>query len=145
MTQGTEPELEIDDEVIVALSDYLDGALPADRKAEVEGKIASDPTWKTAHAELVDTRNALSGLQKARAPESFAQDVTATIHKRSAGAFFARRTLGDRVPVGVLLILALVILAGVAYVMWSSPTGSLKVDRDRPAVPRGSGALIDHP
>lgn len=145
MTRGTEPELEVDDEVIVALSDYLDGALPADRKAEVEGKIASDPTWRTAHAELVDTRTALSGMQKARAPESFAQDVTATIHKRSAGAFFARRTLGDRVPVGVLLILALVILAGIAYVMWSSPTGSLKVDRERAPVPRGSGAIVDRP
>lgn len=143
-TGGAEPE--IDDEVIVALSDYLDGALPPDRRAEVEGKIASDPVWKSAHAELVETRTALSGLQKARAPESFAQDVTATIHKRSAGRFFARRTLGDRVPLGVLLLVALAAFAVIAYVLWSSPTGSLKVDRDPPPRAPGSAApLVDHP
>jgi len=38
-----------------------------------------------------------------------------------------------------------VILGGVRYVVWAAPTGSLKADRDRPAAPRGSGALIDHP
>ena len=61
----------IADEIIAAISDYLDGALAAERRAEVEQKIASDPDWKRAHAELVETRDALSGLQKARAPGSF--------------------------------------------------------------------------
>ncbi|MGE0551311.1 MAG: anti-sigma factor [Kofleriaceae bacterium] len=136
-----------DDEIIATLSDYLDGALPVERKNEVETKLASDDAWKQAHAELVETRNALSGLQKARAPASFAQEVTQTIHKRSAGRFFARRTLGDRVPFGVLLIVALLGLGAIAYVMWSSSTGSLKVDR--PAKPQkpneSSESVIDTP
>jgi len=118
----------IADEIIAAVSDYLDGALAAERRTEVEQKLASDPDWKRAHVELVETRDALSGLQKARAPMSFDQDVTATIHKRSAGRFFGRRTFGDRVPFGVLLVIALVILIPIAYVMWSSSTGSLKRD-----------------
>ena len=40
---------------------------------------------------MVETRKALSGLQKARAPGTFAKDVTDTINKRSGGRFFARR------------------------------------------------------
>jgi len=136
MTTAEEPP--VDDEIISTLSDYLDGALAADRRADVEHKLATDAEWKRAHTELRETRDALSGLQKARAPDSFTQDVTATIHKRSAGRFFARRTFGDRVPFGALLVVAVLALVVIGYVMWSSQTGSLKVDpRARPA-PSGS-------
>jgi anti-sigma factor RsiW len=119
---------EPDDAVIVAISDYLDGGLPAARKTEIETKIASDPEWKRVHDELVETRNFLSGMQKARAPSTFAQDVTHTIHKRSAGHFFARRTFGDRVPFGVILAVAVVLLLAITIVLWSSSTGSLRVN-----------------
>jgi len=30
------------------------------------------------------------------------------------------------------------------YFLWSSPTGSLKVDKDRPPAPSGSG-IVDKP
>ena len=135
---SSEP-VDIEDEIISTLSDYLDGALAGDAKTEVEAKIANDPTWKTAHAELVETRNALSGLQKARAPATFEQDVTSTIHKRSAGRFFARKTLGDRVPFGALLVIALIGLLVIGYVMWASTTGSLKVERAKDT-PHHSGS-----
>src|SRR6187402_1724895 len=139
----TEPaEADIDDEIIVTLSDYLDGALSPARRAEVDAKIANDPQWKSAHAELVETRGALSGLHKARAPASFAEEVTSTIAKRSAGRFFGRKTFGDRVPFGALLIVALLGLGIIAYIMWSSSTGSLRVERERPAPPAGSGSAI---
>ena len=137
----TEPELSADDEIIATLSDYLDGALPAAERAEVEQKVASDAEWKRVHAELVETRSALSGLLKARAPETFTRDVTQTIHKRSAGRFFARRTFGDRVPFGVLLIVAVLGLVVIGYILWSSNTGSLKVDRgSKPA--GGSESIV---
>src|SRR5262245_52142587 len=124
---ASEAEAEpIPDEIIAAISDYLDGELPLERRAEVAGKIANDPDWKRAHEELQSTRDALSGLQKTRAPGTFDKEVTGAIHRRSAGRFFGRRTLGDRVPFGVLLVIALVILIPIAYVMWSSSTGSLK-------------------
>lgn len=141
---ATETEPEVDDEIIIALSDYLDGALSSDQKKQVEDKLANDPTWKAAHDDMIGTRNALSGLQKARAPESFAQDVTSTIHKRSAGRFFGRKTLGDRVPFGVLLVVALLGIGVIAYVMWSSQTGSLKVQPDAKRQPGGS-AVVDRP
>jgi anti-sigma factor RsiW len=139
---ATELDPDVEDEIIATLSDYLDGALPPERKAEVESKLASDADWKRVHGELRETRDALSGLQKARAPVTFAEDVTGTIHKRSAGRFFGRRTLGDRVPFGVLIVVAILLFAGIGIAMHYSSTGSLTVDHDMPAAPQGSASDI---
>ena len=117
---------ETEDLIIVEVSDYLDGSLAGPDKAAVASKIAGDPEYKRVHDEMVETRNALSGLQKARLPATFAAEVTSTIHKRSAGRFFGRRTFGDRVPFLALLVLAVLGLAVIAYYMMTSETGSLK-------------------
>ena len=137
---------DIDEEIIVALSDYFDGSLVPDKKREVEAKIASDPAWKAVHDEMLGTQaaSALSGLQKARAPAKFDEVVTETIHKRSAGRFFARKTFGDRVPFGVLLVIALLVIGAIAYVLWSSSTGSLKVHSD-PAPQKPTPEIIEKP
>ncbi|MEO6774435.1 MAG: hypothetical protein ABI467_15695 [Kofleriaceae bacterium] len=118
------------DLIIVEVSDYLDGALSGPEKDAVASKIAGDPAYRRVHDDMVETRNALSGLQKARAPSTFAQDVTSTIHKRSAGRFFGRRTFGDRVPFSALLVIAMLGLCVIAYVLWASETGSLKTAPD---------------
>ena len=133
-----------DDEMIATLSDYLDGVLPADRHAEIETKLKTDPAWQRTHDELRETRDALSGLQKAHAPQAFAEHVTTTIHKRSAGRFFAKRTFGDRVPLGVLLVIGVIVLAVIGAILWSSPTGSLKPE-DEPTKPQGSGEVVPKP
>lgn len=121
---------DVDDEVIIKITDYLDKKLPAAERDEVEKKIASDPVWKRTHDEMIEANKMISGMRKAKAPEpdKFVEEVTGTIHKRSGGAFFARRTLGDRVPFGILLIVALLALVVIALLMHSSSTGSLKVD-----------------
>jgi anti-sigma factor RsiW len=116
---------EIPDNVLETLSDYLDGSLPADKKAEVEKNLADDPVWKRAHDEMTETRDALSGMQKARAPVSFASDVTATIRKRSGGRLF--KPITDRM-FNILLVIAVLAILVIAWVMWSSATGSLKGD-----------------
>ena len=123
---------DVDDEVVAKVSDYLDGLLKGAERDEIAAKIESDATWKRTHEELVEARKYLSGMRKAKAPATFAQNVEQTIHNRSAGRFFGRRTLGDRVPFGVLVIVALIALAVVGYFMWSSQTGSLKVDNRAP-------------
>jgi len=133
-----------DDEMIATLSDYLDGVLPPDRQSEVKQKLETDPEWKKTHDELREVRDNLSGLQKARAPQKFDEDVTSTIHKRSAGRFFAKRTFGDRVPLGVLLIIGVIMLVIIGALIWSSPTGSLKRDK-KPTEPQGSGELVPKP
>ena len=119
-----------EDEIIAKVTDYVEGTLKGADKDAVAKKIADDPAWKQVHDEMVEARDAISGLQKAHAPPSFAEDVTSTIHKRSAGRFFARRTFGDRVPFGVLLVIALVMLVAIAGVLWMSQTGSLKVQQE---------------
>lgn len=124
----SEPE-DIDDEIIAKVSDYLDNTLPPDERADVEAKLAADPQWKRAHEELVENRKFMSGMRKAHAPSTFTDDVTGTIHKRSAGRFFGRKTFGDRVPFGALMVIALLGLGVIGYVLWSSSTGSLKVDQ----------------
>ena len=121
----------VDDAVIIKITDYLDGKLPATERDEVATRIASDDVWKRTHDEMVEANKMISGMRKAKPPETFVEDVTGTINKRSGGAFFARRTLGDRVPFGVILIVAIVALAVIAFLMRSSSTGSLKVDKHK--------------
>ncbi len=143
----SEPAIDdIDDEIIIALSDYFDGGLSADKKREIEEKIKTDPKWKAAHDEMLDTKSpsALSGLQKARAPATFAEDVTGTIHKRSGGRLFGKKTFGDRVPFMAILVVAMILLVVLAYILWTSSTGSLKVHKDAPPKQQGS-AVIDKP
>jgi len=140
-----EPGDDIDDAVLAAVSDYLDGALGERERAEVAAKIAGDPIWRRAHAELTETRSYLSGMRRAHAPSRFTEQVAETIHQRSAGRLFARRTLGDRVPVGALVAVALAGLLVIAYVLWSSSTGSLKVDRTRDRPPAAGSAAIAPP
>lgn len=123
---------DIDDEVVAKVSDFLDGLLKGAERDEVAAKIENDATWKRTHEELVEARKYLSGLRKAKAPETFTQDFEQNIKTMSAGRFFGRRTLGDRVPFGVLVIVALIALAVIGYFMWSSQTGSLKVDKRAP-------------
>ena len=127
MSEDLSPE----DLIIVEVSDFLDGTLQGPERDVVEKKIADDVEYKRVHDEMIETRNALSGMQKARAPSTFAQDVTSTIHKRSAGRFFARRTFGDRVPFSALLVIAVLGLCAIAYLLWASETGSLKPNPDR--------------
>jgi anti-sigma factor RsiW len=117
------------DEIVAKVSDYVDGLLSGAERDEVAKKIETDPAWQQTHAEMIENKKFMSGLQKARAPETFTKDVTDTIHKRSRGAFFGRKTFGDRVPFNALLVLAIIALAAVGYLMWSSQTGSLKVEK----------------
>ena len=134
---------DIDDAIIAKVSDFLDGMLVGAERDEVAKHVASDPTWRRAHAELSETRQYLSGLKTAHAPATFAQDVTETIHARSAGRFFGRRTFGDRVPFGALIVVALAVLVVIGYLLWASSTGSLKPDPAPAPPPQGSA--VDHP
>ena len=123
-----------EDERVAKVSDLVDGLLKGAERDEVAAKVQSDEQWKRVHEDILETRKHLSDLRRtAPAPETFAKNVTETIHHRSGGGFFGRRTLGDRVPFGVLLIVAIAALAVVGYLMWSSQTGSLRIDHKQPA------------
>lgn len=122
-----------DDELDAKLFDYHEGKLSPAERAEVERLLAE--RGEPIEPPPDDDEKYRSGLEtlraaKAAAPATFTADVTDTIRRRSAGRFFGRRTLGDRVPFGVLLVIALVVAIAIAAVLWTSSTGSLKVRRD---------------
>ena len=135
MTQDEE------DQVIATLTDYLDGTLPAANKTDVDKKLESDEAYKRILGELEETRadsKEISAVLKARTapkagdvlePDKFSAKLEQTIHTRSAGRFFGRKTFGDRVPFSALLVIAVLGLAVIGYVLWSSQTGSLRVDQ----------------
>jgi len=106
-----------DDELDAKLFDYHEGNLSPAERAEVErllaerGEPIEPPPTKDEQYQsgLLTLRKA-----KAPAPPTFASDVTETIHRRSAGRFFGRRTFGDRVPFGVVLVVGLLVALAVA-------------------------------
>ena len=129
---------EDEDAIIAALADYHEGAGSAERRAEIEAKLASDPAWQAIDAELRAELPPLAKLGKVAAPPELASAVTETIHRRSAGRFFGKRTLGDRLPTGLLLAIAAILLGAMTAVWCRSTTGSLSSPRGtqapRPAV-----------
>lgn len=139
---------EEEDVVIATLSDYLDGTLPAAKKTEVEAKLGTDEDYQRILGELKDMRkpDEISAVLKARvAPaEDFNDKIENKIHTRSAGRFFARKTFGDRVPFSALLVIAVLGLAVIGYVLWSSQTGSLKMDK-RGGETKGSAEIVPKP
>jgi len=126
------------------LSDYHDGGLPASERAEIEAHLASCAACRAAYDELVETMAALSGMAKSRAaaPAEMPERVAETINRRSAGRFFGRKTLGDRVPFGVLLIIAIVLLGVVAAMLRSSTTGSIRDRQPTPTAPANGGGGV---
>lgn len=123
-----EPEPEIHEEFEAQFSDLHDGTLPEPARAALLAHLETCATCKASYAELEKTMAALDSMKgKPPAPDQFTNQVTETIHKRSAGRFFGKKTLGDRVPFGVLLVIALGVLLAIALVLWASSTGSLQL------------------
>ena len=111
------------------LSDYVEGTLSLAERKEVEAHLAAHPELKDELEQMREDQKKLKSLNKTPAPEELGQKVEEIIHRRSQGRFFARRTFGDRVPFGVILIVALVALIAIALLLWSSSTGSLRLER----------------
>ncbi len=124
------------------LSDYVEGTLSLAERRELEARLAEDAALREQLEETREAHRALRSLNKTPAPEELARNVEEIIHRRSAGRFFGRRAFGDRVPFGVLLIVALVLFSILGYFLWSSSTGALKVDPDDPPRPPAAGSEI---
>jgi anti-sigma factor RsiW len=91
-------------------SDYLDGALPAPRRAELEAHLAACDRCRGEYERFREAVAQVALLGRAPAPRDFDDRVAETIRRRSAGRFFGRRAFGDRVPFEMLAAVALVAL-----------------------------------
>lgn len=122
-----------DEELDAKLFDYYEGTLSAEDKARVEAVLAA--RGERPDPELRQVELSALKVRREAPPPAFTAAVTETIHRRSAGRFFARRTLGDRVPFTLLLVLALLLGLAVVAILWSSSTGSLRVQPEPTAAP----------
>lgn len=108
-------------------SDYHDGALVDPDLAALREHLSQCEACTKAYEEFEQMFSALDKMKgRPAAPETFGKDVESTIEKRSAGRFFGKKTLGDRVPFGWILIVALGVLLAIALILWGSATGSLR-------------------
>lgn len=116
------------EEIELQFSDLHDGTASAAQRAEVLAHLESCAACKAAWADFEQTMSALDTMKapKQPAPDGFGKHVEETIAARSAGRFFGRKTLGDRVPFGALLIVALLVLVVIFAILWTSSTGSLR-------------------
>ncbi len=89
----------------------------------------------------------LAGLHRMSAPQSFRTQVERTLRERSAGRFFGRRAFGDRVPFGVLAVVALLVGLIIVALVWSSHTGSLRYERNgsEPELPPAAREVVPRP
>ncbi|HVV86083.1 MAG TPA: zf-HC2 domain-containing protein [Kofleriaceae bacterium] len=142
---GDEPESE-HDRIGALMSDVVDGTATPAQHAEVKAHTATCERCREELAELRAARDALKSLPPETARPDLGALVEERIHRRSAGRFFGRKTLGDRVPFGVLLIVALVGLVIIAGLLWSSTTGSLRTEpKPRPAPPPAARDALHPP
>jgi anti-sigma factor RsiW len=107
------------------LSDYYEGQLSDEEAAEVKVHLEACAACREAYRELEETVETLARLHRMAKPQRFKDDVQQMIHRRSAGRFFGRRALGDRVPFELLAILALILGLAVYGMLRTSETGSL--------------------
>ena len=147
MSDGS-PTLAHDDEFEARLADYVDGSLgPDDRKA-VDQHLEGCAQCRQELVELRETMSALSGLNRVAAPANFDREVAETIRRRSRGRFFGRKALGDRVPFGLLALLALALGLALYFFLRESDTGSLRpFDRepDAPAIHQDAPNVVPRP
>ena len=135
------------EDIEAKLSDYHDGMLPGPERDAVKAHLEGCEACRAAYAQLEETMAALAGMKgkKEGAPAEMTAKVTETINRRSAGRFFAKKTLGDRVPFGALLIIAIVVLGVTAAVLYSSTTGNLRTRTPQPPPVEGSGHVVPNP
>lgn len=135
------------EDIEAKLSDYYDGMLPGPERDAVQAHLEGCESCRAAYAQLEETMNALAGIKgkKEGAPPELTERVAETIHRRSAGRFFARKTLGDRVPFGALLLIAIVVLGVTAALLYSSSTGNLRTRTPQPPPVQGSGHVVPNP
>jgi anti-sigma factor RsiW len=142
------PPTSTHDEFEARLSEYADGSLADEDRRALEQHLESCSTCRDDLAQLRKTIDALSGLHRMEAPRNFDQEVAETIRRRSRGRFFGRKTLGDRVPFGLLALLALVLGLALYFFLRGSDTGSLRpFDRepDEPAIHEDAPDVVPRP
>ena len=95
MTDDAPPEPEREHDRIAALmADVVEGTATPEVHADVKAHVATCATCREELAELRKLREAFKSVPPQPAPAHLGKAVEETIHRRSAGRFFGKKTLG---------------------------------------------------
>ena len=95
-----------------------------------------------------DLLGALSSLKRTPAsPEDFGDALEDRIRSRSAGKFFGKKSIAERLSVGVLALVIIAVGLGVYWLIRDSDTGSLKLDKgnEEPTLAPGAREAMPKP
>lgn len=117
------------------LTDFLEGELPPERRAEVERRLAAEPDLALALAEAEAVRRLLGGLSPAEAPADFARKTRRRLRRKRA--FRPRAVVVERFGIEIFAVVAAVTMFAVYFFLEAEQSKALGPLRDVAPVTRG--------
>ena len=105
--------------------EYIDQTMTEDERSRFEKRLEEDSSLKQKFVLFQKSRNALFELGLSNDSNQLKDKVANSIHKKSGGRFFGKKTLGDKVPVGWIVALILFVLVVFALTFSQSEFGGL--------------------
>lgn len=117
------------------LTDFLEGELPPERRAELERRLAVEPELAQALAEAEAGRRLLGGLAPAEVPLDFARKTRRRLRRKRA--FRPRAVVVERFGIEIFAVVAAVTMFAVYFFMEAEKNKVVGPLRDVPPVTHG--------
>jgi hypothetical protein len=105
--------------------EYIDDMMSDDVRTQFEKQLKEDPSLRQKFEVFQKSRHALFELGHKNDANRLKDRVAQTIHAKSGGRFFGKKTLGDKIPVGWIIAVILVVLVLIALTSTHSEFGGL--------------------
>ena len=116
------------DEAKGLLSDYLEGEISEENRADLEKHLEGCTDCRQELDALKETLNVLSGFRKVEAPEDFESKVTNRLKRRSRRRDHDSSPLSHKIPFETICLIMLLILAAFYIMLYLLP--QMQEDRE---------------